>query len=257
MRTSLRLVTVSFALGLSMWACGGDDEGSNGGTAASGGSMAAGEGGSNSTGATNTNGGSSTNGGSNANGGSNTNGGTETAGTSMGGMAAAGAPMDVAGQAPIGGDTTTMGGAPVGGAPDMAGAPAVIDGGAGGAGGAPPAPSCTTTGTVPDCSKLSAPVCSQVDGCSAAATACGGDPKPCSDLILPGQCNSTQGCMTTQAGCADDPNNPRIACNTHPNTGPSCLDAGCTYTPCGGTAVACSTLDETGCIAHATYCTWQ
>ena len=252
MSTKLKFVTLSFALGLGVWACGGTDENPNGGSSGSGGSA----------------------------------GKTSTAGSHSGGAGAAGAPMDTAGDTAIGGDTgiagdaaiagdtssggdsgnagdsslagnTSVGGTTAGGggsnnggASNTAGASSTA-----GTGGAAASASCQTTGTVPVCAALNSVQCNMVDGCTDSATPCGGTPTPCESILDQGKCNSTAGCSAAGGnGCQTV--GTQALCATHLNAS-TCTAAGCAYKPCGGTAVACSSLGQAACALHASYCTWQ
>ena len=248
MRTKLTLVTVSFALGLGVWACGGADEGANGNSSGSGGTA----------GTT-----------------SSHDGGAAGAPLGMAGDAAIGGDTGVAGDNGVAGDTGVAGGSgvagdngiagdngvagdtsiggttSVAGATNTAGATAIV----GGTGGTGASASCKTTGSVPICTALNSVQCNMVDGCSDSATPCGGDPTACESILDQGKCNSTVGCSAAGGnGCQTV--GVRTMCATHLN-GTTCTAAGCSYKPCAGTAVACSTLDQPSCALHASYCTWQ
>jgi hypothetical protein len=150
-----------------------------------------------------------------------------------------------AGEPSVGGEATAGGMVGVAGEPsDTAGAA-----GAAGAGGAPdPGPSCT--GTPPVCNTLNDVQCALVAGCGAAAESCAGTPPACSTYLSAPLCAQATGCAWngactgTPLACADRDN--QIACSN-----------GCTWTPCDGTATACTTYTDSTTCELQSNCTWQ
>lgn len=116
----------------------------------------------------------------------------------------------------------------------------------GGAGGADAEPSCK--GAPPACSTLSNLQCFTVNGCEV-ANECTGAPAACATHLSKPTCAQAEGCDNGST-CRGTP----TPC-TERATAVAC-DNGCTWTPCGGTAIACAGLKETACSLQPG-CRWE